>query len=93
MSAVESDRAAEIATLIARHHQYAVHKDSDCHWAISERWSYGEHAGWWVEHEGYLYEALPDGEDGPLPSRGEAEIVLIDHLQKAIAEAEAPLSH
>lgn len=91
MSAATTERAAEIAELIARHQKSLagdLYKDCDCHWAISERFSYGSHAGWVVEHDGCCYEGLEYGEDGPFPTRVEAEVVLIEHLLAAIAETE-----
>ena len=45
--------------------------------------------GWVVEHDGYCYDGLEDGEDGPFPTREGAEVVLIEHLLAAIAEVEA----
>lgn len=86
------DRGREIGGLIDRHYKALagdVRKDRDCHWPISERWSYGCHAGWVVEHDGYCYDGLGDGEDGPLPTPEEAEVVLIEHLLAAIAAVEA----
>jgi hypothetical protein len=61
-------------------------KDCDGHWSISERWPYGEHVGWFVEHDGYCYDGL-EGEDGPHPSREAAESCMAEHLRAAIAEA------
>ena len=92
MSAAATDRGAEIADLIARHYKALagdMRKDGDGHWSISERFSYGRHAGWVVEHDGYCYRGLEDGEEGPLPTREEAEVALIEHLQAAIAAIEA----
>jgi len=92
MSAAATDRSAEIAGLIDRHYKALagdVHKDRDCHWWISERYSYGRHAGWVIEHDGYCYDALEYGEDGPFPTRVEAEVMLIEHLLAAIVQAEA----
>ncbi len=92
MSAATTDRGAEIAELIARHFEAVgsdCHKDGDCHWYIAECWSYGEHAGWMVEHAGYCYRGLEDGEDGPFPTREEAEAVLIEYLRAAIAATQA----
>ena len=92
MSTTATDRAAEIAELIDRHYNAlagCIRKDNDCHWWISERWTYGRHAGWVVEHDGTCYDGLDDGEDGPLPTREEAEVVLIEHLLAAIAAIEA----
>lgn len=87
MSAVDSERGAQIAALVERHYALLagdVRKDCDCHWAISERFSYGRPGGWFVEHDGYCY-GLDEGEDGPFPSRAEAEAELVDHLLAAIA--------
>ena len=91
MSAGDSERGAQIAALVARHFEAVgsdCHKDGDCHWYITERWSYGEHAGWVVEHAGRCYDGLEDGEDGPFPTREEAEVVLIEHLLAAITQVE-----
>lgn len=91
MSTANPDPGAEIAELVDRHLEVLageVHKDCDCHWSLSERWSYGCHAGWVIEHDGYCYRALKDGEDGPFPTRVEAEVVLREHLLAAIVEAE-----
>lgn len=63
-----------------------VRKDCDAHWRISERWSYGEPVGWFVEHDGYCYQALEDGEDGPFATRELAVIALEEHLGAAIFE-------
>lgn len=41
-----------------------------------------------VEHDGYCYDGLKGGEDGPFPTRVEAEVILIEHLLAAIAEVE-----
>jgi hypothetical protein len=67
-----------------------VHKERDCHWQIAERWSYGEPVGWFVEHDGYCYEGLDAdyGEDGPHPSRAEAERCMAEHLRAAIASVQ-----
>ncbi|MGD9737313.1 MAG: hypothetical protein AB7V58_17150 [Solirubrobacterales bacterium] len=91
MSAAGSERGAQIAALLERHYAALagdVRKDRDCHWAISERFSYGRPAGWFVEHDGYCYDGLEDGEDGPYSTRAEAEAELLDHLLAAIAQVE-----
>ena len=31
------------------------HKDRDCHWSISETWSYGDKPYWEVSHYGYVF--------------------------------------
>lgn len=81
-----------LAALVAEYYEALagdVHKDRDGHWSISERWSYGEHVGWFVEHDGYCYDGLEGdyGEDGPHPTRGTAESCMADHLRAAIAQA------
>jgi hypothetical protein len=30
------------------------HKDRDCHWCITTRWSYGKRPSYTVEHHGYI---------------------------------------
>ena len=81
----------DLAVLVAEYYAALagdVHKDCDGHWRISERWSYGVRAGWFVEHDGYCYEGLEDdyGEDGPHPSREAAERCMAEHLRTAIAQ-------
>lgn len=83
------------ASLTARVAEYyaalapEVRKDRDGHWAISERWSYGERVGWFVEHDGYCYDGLEGdyGEDGPHPTREAALSCMAVHLSRAIADA------
>lgn len=80
-----------LAALLAEHYAALagdVRKDRDGHWQISCRWSYGEPVGWFVEHDGYVYDGLDaDGEDGPHESREAAERCMAEHLRLAIAEA------
>jgi hypothetical protein len=82
---------AELSALAGQYNEVVhadIHKDRDCHWQIVERWSYGEHAGWFVEHDGYVYE-LADGqygERGPFPSREAALVGLGDLLRDAIRD-------
>jgi hypothetical protein len=86
----EGPDEAALADLVARHYAAQageVCKDRDAHWRVMERWSYGEHAGWFVEHDGYLYE-LPDGdygEEGPFASREAALARMAEHLRTATA--------
>ncbi|HWW67357.1 MAG TPA: hypothetical protein VNY83_05190 [Solirubrobacterales bacterium] len=83
------------ASLTARVAEYyaalagEVRKDCDGHWSIVERWSYGEHLGWFVEHDGYCYDGFGDeyGEDGPHPTREAAMSCMAMHLSMAISEA------
>ena len=94
-AARSSGRCAPIRTWlgwVAEHYAALagdVHKDRDCHWQIVERWSYGKHLGWFVEHDGYCYESLEAGygEDGPHPTREAAAACMAEHLRAAIAEA------
>jgi hypothetical protein len=82
---------AQATALAAEYYEvvgWDIHKERDCHWQIVERWSYGEHAGWFVEHDGYLYELAAGeyGERGPFPSREAALIGLADSLRDAIGD-------
>ena len=80
----------ETTELIAEHYDALagdVRKDCDAHWSIAERWSYGERVGWFVEHDGYCYDGLEYGEDGPHSTREAAERCMVEHLHTAIAEA------
>ena len=91
-AAAKTPSEAELTALVAEYYEALagdVHKDCDGHWRISEDWSYGAHAGWFVEHDGYCYEGLEGdyGEDGPHPSREAAERCMAEHLRTAIAEA------
>lgn len=65
-----------------------VCKDRDGHWQVVERWSYGEHAGWYIEHDGYIYELSGGeyGEEGPFATRAAALNRMVEHLRDAIAE-------
>lgn len=91
VAAVEPLGDDELTKLVVEYDEIVgrdIHKDRDCHWQIAERFSYGEHAGWYVEHHGYLHE-LRDGEygeDGPFRSREEALRRLAKHLRSAIAD-------
>ncbi len=80
-----------LTALIAEHYAALagdIRKDRDGHWSISERFSYGEHVGWFVEHDGYCYDGLDAcGEDGPHSTREAAESCMAGHLRAAIAEA------
>lgn len=62
-------------------------KDGDAHWRISECWSYGRRTGWIVEHDGDSYQEVGYAQDGPHPSREEAEAFMAEHLRAAIALA------
>ena len=70
--------ASEYQCLVAGDH----HKDRDCHWSITRRWSYGEDDGWIVRHDGYCYKEV----EVFCESYREAQETLIDHLTLAIAE-------
>ena len=70
--------ASEYQSLVASDH----HKDRDCHWSITRRWSYGEDDGWIVRHDGYCYEKV----EVFCESYREAQETLIDHLNLAITE-------
>jgi len=81
-----------LAALVAEYYAALAgeaHKERDCHWQIVKRFSYGEHVGWFVEHDGYYYDGfdIDQGEDGPYPSREAAERRMAEHLRAAIAEA------
>jgi hypothetical protein len=91
---VEREVRAEesLGALVAEYYQALtgeIRKERDGHWSISERWSYGERVGWFVEHDGYCYEGLEAGygEDGPHPTREAAASCMAEHLRAAIAEA------
>ncbi|HET7054191.1 MAG TPA: hypothetical protein VFI09_09800 [Solirubrobacterales bacterium] len=75
-----------LEALVAEHYAALtgdVCKDRDGHWQISCRFSYGEQVGWFVEHDGYLYDGLDgEGEEGPHESREAAE--------RCMAERSAP---
>lgn len=60
-------------------------------WRISCNWSCGESVGWFVEHDGNLYDGFADGKDGPYESREAAEQCMAAHLHVAIAEARRAL--
>jgi hypothetical protein len=62
--------------------------DGDGHWQVSERWSYGRHLGWFLEHHGKCYRELgADGEEGPYRSYEAARASMAEHLTVAIGRA------
>jgi hypothetical protein len=64
-------------------------KDRDGHWSIAERWSYGEHLGWFVEHNGYGSNHLGvDDDDGPYLTPEKARRAMAARLRAAIAAVE-----
>jgi hypothetical protein len=68
-----------------------VRRDRDGQWSIVERWSYGEHVGWFVEHAGRCYDGFKSeyGEDGPYSTREAAASCMAMHLRRAIVQAGA----
>ena len=69
----------------------AVRKECDGCWSIVERWSYGCHLGWFVEHDGHFYDGMRSdrGEDGPYLTREAATACMAMHLRMAIGRAHA----
>ncbi|HWW67356.1 MAG TPA: hypothetical protein VNY83_05185 [Solirubrobacterales bacterium] len=83
---------AELTKLVAEYYEVVqddIHKDRDCHWQLVERFSYGKRVGWFVDHNGYVYElsGCEYGEDGPYPTREEAAWRMAEHLRLAIEDA------
>jgi hypothetical protein len=68
-----------------------VREEGDGCWAIVERWSRGEHTGWFVEHGGHRYDGFKDrcGEDGPYSTREAAASCMAMHLRTAIVQVSA----
>jgi hypothetical protein len=58
------------------------HKDKDCHWYITEQWSYGDYPTYHVEHYGYVLDDISRETD----TREKAEIVLIGLIKDAISK-------
>lgn len=56
------------------------HKDRDCHWEITQRWSYSEKPYWVVQHYGYL----EDRKQARCISYVAAQHKLIEWLTEAI---------
>lgn len=89
--AVKVPSGAELTKLAAEYYEVVqadIHKERDCHWHIVERWSYGKHVGWFVEHHGYVYE-MPGaeyGEAGPFATREEAMTQMAGYLRAAIED-------
>jgi hypothetical protein len=83
----------ELTALVAEYYAAlaGAAKDGDGHWQVAERWSYGKHLGWFVEHEGDSYGGLREdgGQDGPHPSLEEARECMVSHLRAAIAQVRA----
>lgn len=60
------------------------HKDRDCHFKISEVWSYGEPAYFRVEHDGYCQEMTPQELSRKFATREEAVALLGAVLRRFI---------
>jgi hypothetical protein len=58
------------------------HKDRDCHWNISVRWSYGDEPAFVIEHHGYILDHIEQS----YPSYRSACFGLISMLEKFIRE-------
>lgn len=56
------------------------HKDKDCHWYISKRWSYGQNPFYTVEHYAYIGEDIYE----EFKTYVEAEAFLLCNLGEAI---------
>lgn len=53
----------QVADLCLKYHMVIGpdhHKDRDCHFFISKRWSYGHLEGYEIEHRGYLMDTQPE---------------------------------
>jgi hypothetical protein len=53
----------EVADLCLKYHVVIGndhHKDRDCHFFISKRWSYGHPKGYEIKHSGYLMDTQPE---------------------------------
>lgn len=59
------------------------HKDRDCHWYITQRYSYTDKPVYVVEHHGYI---IHDFEDKTFNTFGEAEYYLLNKLFEHIRE-------
>ena len=58
------------------------HKDRDCHWNITQSWSYGNFADFRLTHQGYIYKNV----DETYFTYEDALAALNAHLQIAINE-------
>lgn len=53
----------QVKDLCMKYHQVIGndhHKDRDCHFFISKRWSYGQWPTYEIEHNGYLMDKQPE---------------------------------
>jgi hypothetical protein len=83
------DLRALVAEYYAAHTGEVRERGDGC-WSIVERFSAGEHVGWFVLHEGPCYAGLgPTGEDGPYSTREAARGCMAMHLRAAIAALHA----
>jgi hypothetical protein len=94
MNATDKTPPADLLAALLGRYEEALSADAykarDCHWQIAERWSGGEHLGWFVEHDGYRYGGLAGdyGQDGPHPTYKAAVTCMVEHLRRATQEAE-----
>jgi hypothetical protein len=84
----QRENEAELAELLAEYYRLAepeMEREGDFLWQIVERFIDGKQVGWFVEHDGDVYQLDPrTGEDGPHPTRATAVQVMIEHLRDAI---------
>lgn len=63
------------------------HKDRDCHWYITEVWSYGEQPYWDIHHNGYIFDSTEmDLYNKKYTSIESAKYGLIDLIRLAISQ-------
>ena len=63
---------AELSSLWMKVISWDHHKDRDCHWYVTEKYSYGGPPQYLVQHHGYIYREV----DAAFPTRLEAQIGL-----------------
>jgi len=72
----------EYYTLLQEDH----HKDRDCHFEISKRWSYGKPKGYYIRHDGYCNKVGNYGYSEDYSTYEEAKQELIKLVSKWIEE-------
>lgn len=65
------------------------HKDRDCHWSITTKWSYGEDPEFTVEHYGYILDHIEQS----YPSYRAACYGLISMLERFVKEEKEKQEH
>lgn len=78
-----SEEITRLSNLYYRAIAATHHKDRDCHWFVTKRWSYGNPPYYIAEHQGYL---AKDWRSVKCETAAGAESLLLAFLEEHIAD-------